>query len=340
MGSVRRAAVLVFAAACGRIGFDGSASADAQGAEAGTSIALCDPHTVMPLTLDGTPTRVRAMVADIGYIVAIETSTGAIYIARVPSSLDTAEMHLPFTSGYSLGGVAHAGAGIFVNARTGGVSYLKLLDPTFDAYATIESIDDIPFDPPLAERTGGTAWRVARFAGFLEVAEMDAAGTKTGLVADYAPSGIAATISGNRVVYEIANRCETFLVDDAGVTSKLHLMPGCSDPRVAVLSNGRALIVHRVTPDQMQLYVVPEDPAAAGDKLTIGDLSETRIAANGTSAWVMARKAAINSVLLGKFDLQGGTSVVVPVTGPFDITPSAAFWVEGTALRVGTPCLR
>ena len=324
--------------ACGRIGFDG-ATGDGN-TDTSTTAALCDPHTLTTLTLAGEATRVRAITADTGYVVAINTSVGNIYVARVPSSLDTADVHLPQMTGYTLGGIAHVAAATFVQSRNGGTSYLKLLDPSFDSYTTIEGADDMTFDPPLAARANGRAWRVSRFGGFLEVAEIDAAGGKSGLVANYAPAGTSATIDANRVVYEFADRCETFVVDESGTTGKLHVIPGCSDPRVAVLSSGRALIVHRIAVNQMQLYVVPEDPAAIGDKLTIGDLSETRIAATGTAAWVMARKAAINTVLLGMFDLGGGTSVAVPVTGPFDITPTAAFWVDGTSLRVGTPCLR
>ena len=323
--------------ACGRLGFeDVAASIDAPV----QTVALCDTHTVMSLSLTGEATRVRAMVADIGYVVAIGTNSSNVYVARVPSSLDTADVHLPLSGGYTLGGVAHVANTTFVNATNGGTSYLKRLDPSFDSYATIESADNVTFDPPLAPRANGRAWRVARFNGFLEVADMDEAGNKGGPVANYAPTGTTATIADNRVVYEIDGGCETFVVDDSAMIAKLHKRTPCTDPQVAVLSSGRAVMVYRTDPSRMKLYAIPDDETATGTSKDLGDVTNARIAPAGDTAWVMVQKST--GVLLGQFDvaLAGQEAAVPDVTGPFDITRSAAFWVEGAALRVGTPCLR
>lgn len=334
-----RLAVILVLAACGRIGFDDAPSTDGNGS-GGTGVALCDPRTVSTLALVGNAIKVRAIRTELGYVVAIGTDAGNVYFARVPSSLDSAALHLPLAANYALTGLGVLSEAVFVHTVSGGAGFLKLLDPTFDTYTTVENTDSAAIDPPIAARANGRGWRVTRLNGVLDVADMDRAGNKSGLQASYAAPGTTGTIDGNRVVYELGAVCESFLVDELGAIGELHRRSSCSEPRVTVLRDGRGMMVHRSASSQVHVYSIPADASQIGLERSLGEVSEPRIVAIDNFAWLMWRSAS--GVVLGRFDseLVASTANVPEVKAPYDLTTSAVFWVEDSALRVATPCLR
>lgn len=334
---MRQVIVLGFLAACGRIGFGGSAAIDG-GPDGGTTVALCDVRAAGTLALGAeTVTRIRAVAGQTGFVVALETSAQNVYVARVDATVD---LHLPLADGYTLDGIARIGDRIFVRAATGGTAYTKLLDPSFDTYATVEGADEAPIDPPLAPRANGAGLRINIFGGLLDIAEMNSDGSLTGVASPYQPPAKAATIAGDRVVTVDTGGCETFLVGNDGTVSQVHRRDTCSEPQLAVLDSRRAILVHRAAPATVQVYLIPNDPQASGIASSLGDAIEPRVAAIGETAWALYRKG--NGVELARFDaeLASMTAALPEVTGPFELIPTAAFWVEGTTLRVGTPCLR
>lgn len=339
MVRVRRVA-FVLLAACGRIGFDGDGAALPDGTpDASSAAALCNAHDVATLELDGTATTLRALATVSGFVVAIGTGNGNIYVARVPETLASAELHLPLAGGYALGGLSAIGDRIYLHARVDGTGYLKLLEPSFDTYATIEAGDDLALDPPTAPRTPGTGWRLNIAAGMLDVQEMATDGTRTGLVASYAPATQTATIAGNRLVTVLGKSCQTVVLSDAATPSRVHDIAGCSDPRLAVLDGGAALIAMRTGPAEWVVYRVPDD-GTGGTSRSLGDVSGARIAAADAAAWLVYARGGI--VELARFDaaLTSSTVALPSVSSPYDIAPNAVFWLAGSTLRVGTPCLR
>ncbi|HET9482514.1 MAG TPA: hypothetical protein VFO79_01035 [Xanthomonadales bacterium] len=332
-----RPVVLLVLAACGRLGFD-----ESTGDAPGSTAALCNPRTVGPLTLETTelPTVVRATPVTAGYAVAIETSHRNIHVARVTSTFTLASQHTPLAASYELGGIAALGDAVFVHALNTGVSYLKLLDASWNSYATVESGDDAVADPPIALRANGTGFRVGFFGGLAKIHEMRADGTQTGVASDLFVPAIAASIApqagGARVATGSSEgACETFVVGLDGRTSERHAPPGsCSLPRVAVLASGRGVLVYQSATELETIYFVPGfDPVIVAG-------SAARVAGIDDAAWVMLRRAG--GVELHRVDesLAHQTVLLDEVTAPFDLLPTAAFWVDGATLRVGTPCLR
>jgi hypothetical protein len=337
-----RGAALLLLAACGRIGFDGGSTATPDTGSPGSVPALCNVHDVATLSLDTSgAVALRALATQTGYVVAISTTRGNIYVARVPESLDSAELHLPLTPEYTLGGLSAIGDRIYIHTKTGGVGYLKLLDATFDTYMTIESGDDRVIDPATSRRTAGTGWRLNIAGGTLDIQEMAADGTRTGLVSSYTPATQAATIDQNRVVTVVGNDCQTMLLSDGGTPGQLHEIAGCAEPRLAVLEGGQALIAMRITATEWVVYRVPAEASATGVVRSLGDITGARIASADTAAWVVYERGGIAE--LARYDAASnppGVTTLPEVSSPFDLAHAALFWLAGTTLRVGTPCLR
>lgn len=347
--------VVTLLAGCGRFGFDPGSGTTADAAvdsalDAPAAIipAVCDPRatTSAPISVGEAVTSVRAVPLSTGHALAIATDGGRIHVVPAAADGTLGTFHLPFDGGYTLFGLAQLADTPFVYVDTGGTGYIKILDAAWDSYATGPSADPVSIDPPQAALPGGqTAMFGLIFGAGMVIEELDDAGVSTGVTADYAPTAtggtFASTPSGVRVVVETGTGvCETFVVAADGTTRDRHTFGPCTAPAVAVLDDVHAAIVHQTSPGSSAVYFLPDDPLATGVTLPLGAIASPRVATIDGAAWIAYRDLS-GAVQLARATPAGLTIEPAPaVTGEFDLSPTAVFWLDGFDVHVGEPCVR
>ncbi len=359
-GPVRSALLVVVLTGCGRFGFgeeapssDASAGADATD-DTISEAALpqfCDDRTVTATGIPAgdQPIAIRAVALSTGYAVAIETQSSGIPLLELDAQGSFVATSGLFAPGYApLFGISQHADLPVVSLETGGVGYVKFVQPGWTAYATGPNGDPAPIDPAYAElnATSGIAARMN--SGTFEVGRVDDSDYTAMAVSDYSPtsviSGSLVPIPGGaRVVAGKAGGvCETYIVSSAGVTSSLHTFSPCYAPKVAAGDATSGVIIHRTdTVGPYAVHVIPVIASDAGTNYPLAGATLARAATREDGAYWIGHGSgsyrALMRITRGGVMTESRENVA---TYNFDLTSKDAFWIDGAAVHVSTPCLR
>lgn len=340
---MRGLVILLGITGCGRWGVD--PGAQGVGADDGVDATvsaihpdLCEVADVGDLNLSGVPVSMRAVALSDGFAVLIGTDVGHVYAIRVASDRTLAGQHLPISgSAYVLHGVGQIADRPFLYLDVFNDSYLKGLDPTWDGYGTASTGTAASIDPPFALLPDGlTAMSGTITSGTLELREIDTTGA-TITTPSVQPTAIAASFTPipgkiRAAIGRDDGTCETFVID-ANTIRDPKTIPSCANPIVTGRSNGHGAVVH-TTANQLAVYLIGLDTT-----LTIGAAADPRIVTIDDEIWLAYQRAG--GVALGRVVDAALEEAPVPVAkSPFDLTPTAMFWLDGMRLRTATPCLR
>jgi len=357
---VRSALLVVVLTGCGRFGFgeeapssDASTGADATDdtiAEAALP-QFCDDREVTTLGIPAVDQTVaiRAVALSSGYAIAIETVSSGIPLLEIDAQGSLVATYPLFTPGYApLFGISQHNDLPVVSLETGGVGYVKFVQPGWSAYATGPNGEPASIDPAYAElnATSGIAARTS--GGIFEVGRVDDSDYGTMAVSDYSPSSVISgslvPISGGaRVVVEKAGGvCETYVVSSGGTTSSLHTFSPCYAPEVASGDATSGVIVHRTdSVGPYAVHVIPAVPTEAGTTYPLAGATIARATTREDGAYWIGHGSgsyrALMRITRGGVMTESRENVA---TYFFDLTARDVFWIDGPVVHVSTPCLR
>lgn len=323
---------------------------DSGDAIAAATPQFCDDRTAVSLDLGtATPVAVRALALDNAYAVAIETTANDIVLVELDGTGAFVGLHTPFTPDYApLYGMSRHANRPAVHLKTSGESYIKLVDPGWDAYTTGPSGIATPIDPAYAEigATTGIAGVVRGADLLLGLVDDIDPGAIT--ATDYTPTGVVSGSivpipTGARVVVETqGGACETFTVSTANVASARYTFSPCYGPTVAAVDATTGALLYRTSvAGPYEVRLIPPSPTAQPVTIPLTGATSARITTRSDGAFWIGHGSASYRALLRVTGAGAMTEHREPAPARmFDLTARDAFWLDGTAVHVSTPCLR